>query len=31
MKVTLAYGKTGLSVNVPENATVIEPTNIGAN
>lgn len=26
MKVTLAYGKTGLDINVPENATVIEPT-----
>jgi len=28
MKVTLAYGKDGLSVNVPDNTTVIEPTNL---
>jgi nickel-dependent lactate racemase len=28
MKVTLAYGKDGLSVNVPNYATVIEPTHL---
>ena len=28
MKVTLSYGKTGLSLNVPDNATVIEPANL---
>ena len=28
MKVTLAYGKNGLSVNVPDNSTVIEPTHL---
>ncbi len=28
MKVTLAYGKNGLSVNIPNNSTVIEPTHL---
>lgn len=28
MKVTLAYGKDGLSINVPNYSTVIEPTHL---
>ena len=28
MKVTLAYGKSGLSVNVPDYSTIIEPTHL---
>ena len=28
MKVTLAYGKNGMSVNVPDSSTVIEPTHL---
>ncbi|HZK85601.1 MAG TPA: nickel-dependent lactate racemase [Desulfosporosinus sp.] len=30
MKLTLAYGKNGVSVNVPDNSTVIEPTHLAA-
>ena len=28
MKVTLAYGRSGLSVNVPNHTTVIKPTHL---